>query len=685
MHFLDNLNIRNKIWAMIVLFIGALLVGTMIDAVTVRKTLQDEKQLKTRHLVEAAYGVLNHFHKLQMSGALTESAARIEAVSAIKALRYEGKEYFWINDLGRPFPKMVMHPTVPSLDGQVLNADKFNCATSLTFGNSGEAVPTDGKMNLFVAFVDVVDKGGKGFVTYNWPKPKEGGGVTDELFPKLSYVMKFEPWGWLIGSGIYIDDVDAAVNDRVLHTLEFVGIAAIVLLAVAALLAGSISRSLSGAAKALGDIADKNGDLSARLPAKGGREIASLAEAFNHFVAKIQQAMLKVLESTHQLSSASSRLSSVAEKTRTSVTSQDRETLGMAESIKGLLASVQQVAASSGSAVAVAEQADEEAKLGLQVVRATITSIHSVAQEFGKAAEAIGELEDDSRNIGTILDTIKGIADQTNLLALNAAIEAARAGEQGRGFAVVADEVRKLAQSTQEATSRIQDMIARLQAKAVAAVDVMKEGSERVDASVSEAGRAGESLEKITHAVASIRTMNNEIAQTAAAEANATAGINASVDSIGRLAKETGDGVRDTDSAVADLAKLLVELQTLVGQFKLGDRKLDLSAAKMAHLNWKTRLRSFLDGQATLTEAEAVSHTECAFGKWYYGEGLKNYGHIQELKDVEQPHAELHRTIKEIVKARNAGDKATAEKLYANVDHISRRIVGLLDIAEVKA
>jgi methyl-accepting chemotaxis protein len=685
LHFLDNLNIRNKIWAMILLFIGALLVGTWIDAMTVRKTLEEEKQLKTRHLVETAHGVLVHFHKLQQSGALTESAARIEAVSAIKALRYEGKEYFWINDLGRPYPKMVMHPTVPSLDGQVLNADRFNCATSMTVGNSGEAVATDGRKNLFVAFVEVVEQGGKGFVTYNWPKPKEGGGVTEELFPKLSYVMKFEHWGWLIGSGIYIDDIDAAVKDRVFRTLGFVGVAAILLLAVAAVLAGSISRSLSGAASALGDIADKNGDLTARLPEKGGREIASLAEAFNHFVAKIQQAMLKVLESTHQLSSASARLSAVAEQTRTSVLSQDRETVAMADSIKGLLASVQQVAESSGSAVATAEQADEEAKLGLKVVRATIDSIHSVAQEFGKAAEAIGELEDDSRNIGTILDTIKGIADQTNLLALNAAIEAARAGEQGRGFAVVADEVRKLAQSTQEATSRIQEMISRLQVKAVAAVDVMKQGSQRVDASVGEAGLAGESLEKITQAVASIRSMNNEIAQTAAAEARATEGINASVDSIGQLATATGAGVRDTDSAVADLAKLLVELQALVGQFKLGDRKLDLSAAKMAHLNWKTRLRSFLDGQGTLTEAEAVSHKDCAFGKWYYSEGLKNYGHIQELKDVEEPHAELHRTIKEIVKARNSGDKATAEKLYANVDHISRRIVGLLDVAEVKA
>jgi methyl-accepting chemotaxis protein len=685
LRFLDNLNIRNKIWAMIALFIGALVAGSLIDALNVRKTLQEEKQLKTRHLVETAYGVMNHFHELQKSGALTEAAARIEAVSAVKALRYEGKEYFWVNDLGRPFPKMVMHPTVPALDGQLLNAEKFNCATSLTFGNSGEAVATDGRKNLFVAFVDVAERSGKGFVTYNWPKPKEGGGVTEELFPKLSYVIKFEPWGWVIGSGIYIDDIDAAVRDRVLQSLLLVTAVAAVLLVLAALLAGSISRSLNDAATALGDIADKNGDLTARLPETGGKEIASLAGAFNHFVAKIQQAMLKVLESTHHLSSASSRLSTVAEQTRASVITQDRESEAMAGSVRDMLVSVNQVAESSTKAVSAAQVADEEAQVGLKIVRTTIDSIHSVAQEFSRAAETIGELAEDSRNIGTILDTIKGIADQTNLLALNAAIEAARAGEQGRGFAVVADEVRKLAQSTQEATARIQDMIGRLQNKAASAVVVMREGGERVDDSVGDAGQAGESLEKITRAVATIRSMNLEIANMAATEAAATTDINARVDSIARMSQETADGVRDTDSAVADLAKLLVELQALVGQFRLGDRKLDLSAAKMAHLNWKTRLRSFLDGKAGLTEAEAVSHRDCAFGKWYYGEGLQHYGHIQELKAVEAPHAELHQTIKEIVKARNAGDAASAEKLYANVDHLSRRIVGLLDLAEVKA
>jgi methyl-accepting chemotaxis protein len=193
------------------------------------------------------------------------------------------------------------------------------------------------------------------------------------------------------------------------------------------------------------------------------------------------------------------------------------------------------------------------------------------------------------------------------------------------------------------------------------------------------------SLEKITRAVTSIRDMNGEISNSAKDQLSVAEGIGTSLEKINQMATVTSTGVKSTENAIADLAKMVHQLKTSVGQFKVGTGKLDLTSAKSAHLNWKVRLRSFLDGKASLTEEEAVSHQHCAFGKWYYSEGIKNFGHIQELRDVEKPHAELHQTIKEIVKAMKAGDKAGAERLYANVESISKQIVALLDIAESKA
>jgi methyl-accepting chemotaxis protein len=472
---------------------------------------------------------------------------------------------------------------------------------------------------------------------------------------------------------------------RIWHNIWLMLGATFVLLLIGGILRKSITRALDEVSDAMGEIAEGDGDLTKRLSERGGVEIVRLASVFNLFTAKIQQAMLRVVEATHLINADSARLSSVAQQTGESVNLQDQETATVAKAVQDMLITVRRVADSANSAVTAAQQADTEANLGMKVVNETIASIHSVADEVGHATEVIAELEGDSRNIGTILETIKGIADQTNLLALNAAIEAARAGEQGRGFAVVADEVRKLSQSTQEATARIQELIERLQTKALAAVKVMEEGRQRVDASVGQAGNAGVSLEKITRAVTSIRDMNGEISNSAKDQLSVAEGIGTSLEKINQMATVTSTGVKSTENAIADLAKMVHQLKTSVGQFKVGTGKLDLTSAKSAHLNWKVRLRSFLDGKASLTEEEAVSHQHCAFGKWYYSEGIKNFGHIQELRDVEKPHAELHQTIKEIVKAMKAGDKAGAERLYANVESISKQIVALLDIAESKA
>ncbi len=564
-----RMSIRGRIWGMVAIFILAMIGMSIVNVESVGETMMKEKLLKTRQLVEVAHSMVSHFHGLQQSGAMDQSAAQAAAIAALKSLRYDEKEYFWINDLGGPIPKMVTHPTVPALDGKVLDSDKFNCATSEQVGLNGKVIKTDGKKNLFVAFNDVVNKGEQGYVTYNWPKPKAGGGTTDELFPKLSFVKKFAPWGWVVGSGIYIDSVKETEHAHEFKSYGVVAVVGLLLIAVASLLAGSITRPLFETIEAMRDIAHGEGDLTKRLNVSGANEIKALAECFNQFASKIQTAFLQVSQSAERLQASTLTLQGFAQHTSQSVQNQIGEAETVAQSVQGLVSRAAEINQGAESAAGAAASADQEANAGQIVVVETIESINTVATEVVRAAEVIHDLEKDSHNIGTILETIRGIADQTNLLALNAAIEAARAGEPGRGFAVVADEVRKLAQSTQDATSQIQSMISKLQNKAVDAARVMESGRNKVENSVSQAERAGVSLEKITRSVATISDMNTQIAMHAMMQNVETDQIVSSITAIDAMADATADDMKSTEAAVAELATMVSQLQGLISQFKV--------------------------------------------------------------------------------------------------------------------
>jgi diguanylate cyclase (GGDEF)-like protein/PAS domain S-box-containing protein len=278
---LNHLSVRNRIRMMVLILIGSIVAVSVIDVLLLRGALWREKENSTRQLVESSFSVLVHFHELQKKGELTQAAAQAAAIGTIKAMRYANHEYFWLNDLGTPFPRMIMHPTMPLLDGQVLDAEQFNRATRQQVGAEGNFVDTDGQKNLFVAFVDVVKQGGEGYVTYGWPKPKAGNGVTEQIFSKLSFVKKFEPWGWVIGSGNYIDDVDAAVQKQIKRNLLLLAGAGIVLLTFASLIARSITQPLRRTVVTMRAIGLGSGGLTQRLPVDGRSEIAELAGGFN--------------------------------------------------------------------------------------------------------------------------------------------------------------------------------------------------------------------------------------------------------------------------------------------------------------------------------------------------------------------------------------------------------------------
>ncbi len=351
-------------------------------------------------------------------------------------------------------------------------------------------------------------------------------------------------------------------------TLLIGGLALLLGVGISMLLSMSIRRPLCRTVEAMEDIAQGEGDLTRRLDTTGNDEIAHLAEAFNKFVEKIQQTVSQVGGSTAQLAAASEELSNITAVSKQSIDRQQQQTEQVVTAINQMTATVQEVARNAQSAAEAARQADGEARTGTEVVTATIDAIDTLAGEVERAAAVILQLEGHSNDIGQVLEVIREIADQTNLLALNAAIEAARAGEQGRGFAVVADEVRTLASRTQESTKEIEETIGKLQNGARDAVKVMEQGRGQAQTSVETAGKAGDALSSITRAVATISDMNTQIASAAEEQSAVAEEINKNVHTINEITEENAKGAEQTAESSDGLARLAHDLQQLVGQFR---------------------------------------------------------------------------------------------------------------------
>lgn len=474
---------------------------------------------------------------------------------------------------------------------------------------------------------------------------------------------------------------DASGTTRLVWGLSFFGL--IVGLLIAWIIARMIARPLRHAATTMDEISRGDGDLTRRLFKCGDDEIGQMADSFNAFADKIRDLVGDAARSTSGVIAAVAKTSEKTNQITHRIIEQETVTNQVATAMNEMTVTIAEVAKNAATAEEAAQAAGKEASAGENIVSETADAIQSLATEVKSAEEVIGQVEADSNNIGTVLDVIKSIAEQTNLLALNAAIEAARAGEHGRGFAVVADEVRSLANRTQKSTGEIESMIQRLQTGTHRAVSVMGAGRKKAESNIEQARQTLELFQGISEAIGTINTMNSQIALATAQQHIVAEEINHNIVNINEVSKEAVQDASMTIELTDKLGNLAAGLQRNIQQFTIaGEKGLDFESAKSAHLAWKARLRAFLDGRKSLSHEEAVSHHDCVLGKWYYTEGMKNYGDIPQMKAIEKPHAEMHRLIKDIVNLKKKDKTVEAEAIYQKIGPLSGEIINLLEEVE---
>jgi len=539
---LSTLRVSTRMLLLVGLTLAGLLVLCFTALLQLKSSMLEDRKQKTQNLVEVGVGILTHHQKLAADGKLSEDDAKKAARESLRNLRYNGNDYFFVLDTTN---KYVLFPGKPEFEG----LDK------------GDMKDANGKF-LIRDLVNTAKAGG-GFVEYWFPR---AGQQTAE--PKLSYAALFPPWNWVIGTGIYIDDIDREYKNGAI-LLGGISAGLLVLLSLIGWQVGSsVVRQLGGEPGEATEIMQRvaAGDLTARLdkapPGSLLHALGGMVESLRQLVSEINSEANSLVGNAAQIARASDEVARAAEH-------QADSTSAMAAAIEELTVSSNHISESARETARETNSAVELSGQGAERVHKASQAIQKISETVSDASGRIRALEERAKQISSIANVIKDIAGQTNLLALNAAIEAARAGEQGRGFAVVADEVRKLAERTASATTEIEKMLTGIQGETVGAVGAMDAALPEVQEGVELAASASESLRAIEDGARRTLERVGEVADATHEQSAASTSIAQRVEQIANMVEETTNTIRSAAETAHQLENIANSLKQQMSKFRV--------------------------------------------------------------------------------------------------------------------
>ncbi|MCS6192053.1 methyl-accepting chemotaxis protein [Shewanella baltica] len=515
------------------------------EVTTFRTKLIGERKTQIKEATEIAAGIVQYQLSLKENGNVNQ---------ALRDIRFGSSGYFFIYDSQG---KNLFHAVMPNLEGQ----------------NKIDMTDPRGT-KIIVGLLDAAKKGDGNFSFY-FQKPN-----TNEQIEKIGYSMMIPGTDWMLGTGAYIDDIDAVVEDYRATVTEQMIEKSYAILLIALLLAAMTAAvilitaqrmvaPIKNMADNLNDIAKGEGDLTKRLIVKGEDEIAQLGQSFNLFVDKLQTIIGDVANATAKVKTAANAIHDQTKVMSSQLISHNNETDQVVTAITEMSATASEVAQNTTQVAEATHAATGDVANAQRCVDASLEEISALMAQINNAAGNIQSLSEQSKKINNVLSVIGGIAEQTNLLALNAAIEAARAGEQGRGFAVVADEVRNLASRTQSSTLEINEMLSELHKLVALAVKTMEESQQSCVRSVDSSRAISESLGSVTSAVTAINDMSTQIATAATEQSSVTEEINRNVFAIQEIVNELLHSSEDAARVSQTVSQEGINLGKLVGQFKI--------------------------------------------------------------------------------------------------------------------